>query len=68
MLVSLLFITSFISPTMAATLKQVPVLSSIFRLAGDLGLQMADEKGLSTKPQTSVTGQGVYIKCIGSSV
>lgn len=58
MLVSLLFITSFISPTMAATLKQVPVLSSIFRLAGDLGLQMADEKGLSTKPQTSVTQEG----------
>lgn len=58
MLVSLLFITSFISPTMAATLKQVPVLSSIFRLAGDLGLQMADEKGLSTKPQVSVTQEG----------
>ena len=58
MLVGLLFITPFISPTMAATLKQVPVLSSIFRLAGDFGLQMADEKGLSTKPQASVTQDG----------
>ncbi|MGR6904284.1 DUF4179 domain-containing protein [Lysinibacillus sp. BSL11] len=58
MLACLLVITPFISPTMAATFKQVPVLSSIFRLAGDLGLQMADEKGLSTKPQASMTQEG----------
>jgi len=29
-----------------------------FRLAGDLGLQLADEKGLSTKPQASMTQEG----------
>ncbi|MFF2796857.1 DUF4179 domain-containing protein [Lysinibacillus xylanilyticus] len=55
MIFSFLFVTSLISPTMAATIKQVPVLSSIFKLAGDLGLQTADEKGLSTKLHTSVT-------------
>lgn len=58
MMVCLLVIVPFISPTMAATIKQVPVLSSIFALAGDLGLKMADEKGLSTKPNTSVTHDG----------
>ncbi|MEQ6356823.1 DUF4179 domain-containing protein [Lysinibacillus sp. M3] len=54
MIFSLIFITSLVSPTLAATIKQVPVLSSIFKLAGDLGLQTADEKGLSTKLHTSV--------------
>lgn len=55
MIFSLIFITSLVSPTLAATIKQVPVLSSIFKLAGDLGLQTADEKGLSTKLHASVT-------------
>ncbi|OXS77069.1 hypothetical protein B1B04_01310 [Lysinibacillus sp. KCTC 33748] len=55
MIFSLIFISSLVSPTLAATIKQVPVLSSIFKLAGDLGLQTADEKGLSTKLNTSAT-------------
>lgn len=50
---SLAFVTSLISPTMAATIKEVPVLSSVFKLAGDLGLKTADEKGLSTKLHAS---------------
>lgn len=58
MILSLLFITSLISPTMAATIKEVPLLSSIFKLTGDLGLKAADEKGLSTKLHTSVTKDG----------
>ena len=58
MIFSLVFITGLISPTMAATMKEVPILSSIFKLAGDLGLQTADEKGLSTKLHTSVTHEG----------
>jgi len=53
-----LFVTSLISPTMAATIKEVPILSSIFKFAGDLGLKTADEKGLSTKLHTSVTHEG----------
>ncbi|KOS60702.1 DUF5643 domain-containing protein [Lysinibacillus sp. FJAT-14222] len=55
MIFSLILVTSLVSPTLAATIKQVPVLSSIFKLAGDLGLQTADEKGLSTKLNTSAT-------------
>lgn len=55
MILSLIFFTSLVSPTLAATIKHVPVLSSIFKLAGDFGLQTADEKGLSTKLHTSVT-------------
>ncbi|MFJ8514644.1 DUF4179 domain-containing protein [Lysinibacillus xylanilyticus] len=58
MIFSLLFITSLISPTMAATIKEVPLLSSIFKFAGDLGLKTADEKGLATQLHTSVTHDG----------
>lgn len=55
MIFSVVFITGLISPTMAATMKEVPILSSIFKLTGDLGLKAADEKRLSTKLHTSVT-------------
>lgn len=41
--------SGFISPTMAQSLKQIPGMSGIFQLAGDLGLKAADEKGLTTK-------------------
>lgn len=58
MIFSLVFITSLISPTMAATLKDFPLLSSIFKFSDDLGLKNADEKGLSTKLHTSVTKDG----------
>lgn len=40
---------SFISPTMAVSIKQIPGMASIFMLAGDFGLKTADEKGLVTK-------------------
>jgi hypothetical protein len=43
---------------MAATIKDFPLVSSIFKFAGDLGLKTADEKGLSTKLHTSVTKDG----------
>lgn len=58
MILSLLFITSLISPTMAATIKEFPLLSSIFKFTDDFGLKAADEKGLSTKLHTSVTQEG----------
>lgn len=61
-ILNLIFITGLISPTMAATMKQVPVLSSIFKLAGDLGLQTADEKGLSTKTNKFATNDGVTLQ------
>ncbi|MER2126572.1 DUF4179 domain-containing protein [Solibacillus sp.] len=58
MIFSLIIITGLISPAMAATIKEVPILSSIFKLARDLGLQAADEKALSSKLNTSVTHEG----------
>ncbi|KJD44793.1 DUF4179 domain-containing protein [Paenibacillus terrae] len=53
--------TGFISPTMAASLKQIPGMNSIFQLAGDLGLQTADEKGLLSKPNLSDTHDGLTL-------
>lgn len=55
---SIAFITSFISPTMAATMKELPLFSSVFKFTRDQGLHAADEKGLSTKLNTSVTHEG----------
>lgn len=53
--------TGFISPTMAASLKQIPGIDSIFQLAGDIGLQTADEKGLVSKPNLSDTHDGLTL-------
>ncbi|KOY80363.1 DUF4179 domain-containing protein [Lysinibacillus macroides] len=59
MIFSLIIVTGLISPTMAATMKEVPLLSSVFKLTTrDLGLHAADEKGLSTKLNISVTHEG----------
>lgn len=58
MIFSLIIVTGLISPTMAATLKEVPLLSSVFKFTRDLGLHAADEKELSTKLNTSVTHEG----------
>ncbi|MEB2298470.1 DUF4179 domain-containing protein [Lysinibacillus xylanilyticus] len=61
MIFSLIIVTGLISPTMAATMKEVPLLSSVFKFTRDLGLHAADEKGLSTKLNTSVTHEGVTL-------
>ncbi len=58
MIFSLIIVTGLISPTMAAAMKEVPLLSSVFKFTRDLGLHAADEKGLSTKLNTSVTHEG----------
>lgn len=58
MIFSLIIVTGLISPTMAATMKEVPLLSSVFKFTGDLGLYAADEKGLSTKLNISATHEG----------
>ncbi|NQX43921.1 DUF4179 domain-containing protein [Paenibacillus tritici] len=51
----------FISPAMAETLKQLPFMESVFRLVGDAGLQKANEAGLTTNVQQSVTQDGTTI-------
>lgn len=54
--------SGFVSPVMAETLKQLPVVGSIFKDIDDKGLNAAEEKGLSTAPNQSVTQDGVTLK------
>ncbi|WP_010677189.1 DUF4179 domain-containing protein [Bacillus timonensis] len=55
----LLFGVSFMSPTLAETLKSVPVIGSIFKMVGDIGAQKGEEKGLTTLlgQQVEINGQ-----------
>lgn len=52
---------AFISPTLAASIRQIPVLNSIFELAGDLGLRTAEEQGLTSVPNHSDTHDGLTL-------
>ncbi|MEE4565082.1 DUF4179 domain-containing protein [Paenibacillus polymyxa] len=54
--------SAYVSPTMAESLKQVPLVDSVFKLAGDLGLQTADQKGLATSSNLSVTHSGITLE------
>ncbi|MGE7823942.1 DUF4179 domain-containing protein [Paenibacillus sp. NPDC093718] len=54
--------SAYVSPAMAESLKKIPLISSIFRLADDLGLQTAGERGLVAEPNASVTHEGVTIR------
>ncbi|MFF2019902.1 DUF4179 domain-containing protein [Paenibacillus sp. NPDC058177] len=54
--------TGFISPTLAASIKQIPGMDSIFKLAGDLGLKTADEKGLVTALDAWDTHDGLTLR------
>jgi len=47
--------SAYVSKVMAASLKNVPIISSFYQLAGDLGLQTAEQRGLAWKPNASVT-------------
>ncbi|GED56885.1 DUF4179 domain-containing protein [Brevibacillus formosus] len=53
--------SSFFSPVMAESLKKIGVVNSIFKLAGDMGLRTADEKGLATKVNQSDTHDGITL-------
>lgn len=54
--------SAYVSPAMAESLRKIPLISSIFRLADDLGLQTAGERGLVAEPNASVTHEGVTIR------
>ncbi|MEC0368487.1 DUF4179 domain-containing protein [Paenibacillus chibensis] len=54
--------SAFVSPGMAEALKQVPFMGSVFKLAGDLGLQTADEKGLVATLNSSDVHNGVKLR------
>ncbi|MFS0869885.1 DUF4179 domain-containing protein [Paenibacillus xylanilyticus] len=53
---------SMVSPAMAESLKSIPLIGSIFKLAGDLGLQAAEENGLADEPEASATHGGVTLR------
>ncbi|WP_171650940.1 DUF4179 domain-containing protein [Paenibacillus foliorum] len=61
-MVGIVISSAFLSPEMAAALRQVPGIESVFRMAGDFGLKIADEKGLVTEVNQTVTDQGITIK------
>ncbi|MCC3356226.1 DUF4179 domain-containing protein [Bacillus sp. REN16] len=55
----LLFGVSFMSPTLAETMRSVPVIGSIFKMVGDIGTKKGEEEGLTTLlgQQVEVDGQ-----------
>ncbi|WP_422656920.1 DUF4179 domain-containing protein [Paenibacillus sp. EC2-1] len=54
--------TGFISPVMAATLKQIPVVGNLFDGTSEESLQAAIEQGIVSEPNLSVTHDGVTLK------
>jgi len=53
--------SGFVSPVMANALRQIPAFDSVFKLAGDLGLRAADEKGLKMVVNQQVTQGGISL-------
>ncbi|WP_159439981.1 DUF4179 domain-containing protein [Bacillus sinesaloumensis] len=55
----LLFGVSFMSPTLADTMRSVPVIGSIFKMVGDVGTQKGEKEGLTTLlgQQVEIDGQ-----------
>lgn len=54
--------SGFVSPVMAKALKQIPFLESVFKSAGDRGLQKASEAGYVMDANQSVTHNGMTIR------
>lgn len=50
-----------LTPSMASSLQEVPVLRSIFKLAGDLGLYRAADQDLSSHPNSSATKEDITL-------
>lgn len=60
--VSLLIGTSMASPALASTLSQIPLVSNLFHLAGDMGLKVASQEGFYTVVNTSDTHKELTVK------
>ncbi|WP_152396000.1 DUF4179 domain-containing protein [Paenibacillus guangzhouensis] len=54
--------TGYVSPVMAATLKQIPVIGSLFSGTNEERLQTAMEQGIASIPNLSVTHDGVTLR------
>lgn len=57
----ILLSSAYVSPTMARVLSSVPVLDSVFEFAGDRGLVIASQRGLSNEIEQTVTDEGVSL-------
>ena len=53
--------SAFVSPTMAKMLSNIPGVNSVFEFAGDRGLKVASEKGLSNTIEQTVTDQNISL-------
>ncbi|MBT2291942.1 DUF4179 domain-containing protein [Paenibacillus albidus] len=53
--------SGFVSPVMAKSLKSIPLVNGIFKLAGDLGLKTAAEKGLTEEVHYSDSHDGITV-------
>ncbi|UNK18948.1 DUF4179 domain-containing protein [Paenibacillus sp. N3/727] len=53
--------SGFISPVMAETLKNIPIVGSLFLKVGDEGLKTASKQGLTTDANQSVTHDGTTL-------
>ncbi|WP_248927847.1 DUF4179 domain-containing protein [Paenibacillus hamazuiensis] len=51
-----------VSPAMAGSLKSLPLIGGIFRLADDLGLRTAEERGLAAELDASATHGGITLR------
>jgi len=58
---SLLIGSAFISPAMAKVLSTIPGVNTVFEFAGDRGLKIASEKGLSNTIDQTVTDQKISL-------
>jgi hypothetical protein len=54
--------SGFVSPVMAATLKQIPVLGVLFEGTSEEAVKAAIEQGILSEPNLSVTHDGVTLK------
>lgn len=53
--------SAYLSPAMAESLKNIPGVNSVFKLAGDLGLRTADEQGLTQAVNKGDTHDGITL-------
>lgn len=54
--------SAMISPVMAATLKEMPIIGGVFRFVEDMGLKFAEENGLTNEVNLSQTHDGITLK------
>ena len=54
--------SAMISPVMAATLKGMPIIGGVFRFVEDMGLQFAEENGLTNEVNLSQTHDGITLQ------